>query len=296
MDLSGVLSEALTGAVKDHEPRIFTQASYEQRKLDLMEAHDKGEKEFRRLKLVIDWKVLHVVFKGREENPIDTAEYVAYRDLKLAELPPEAGDPQFTHEGYRVVSKINWDLKDELHKAFAGRYNVDSNEVWMKAAEMRVAQDKRLNIGIDASAPCVCSNKKCGNSFVPFLWDFTIKVKNQDSGQMETVTITTGHFLAKDGEVLCVCRPCRESAVEQAKLQGKKLYFFCEEEAEFRANKQKSAIAFEERQAQQDERRQERREERKSGGSEIGSDIFKPKLKRGYSAKHGRGNGMGNRS
>src|SRR3989344_5856264 len=123
MDLSGVLSEALTGAVKDHEPRIFTQASYEQRKLDLMEAHDKGEKEFRRLKLVIDWKVLHVVFKGREENPIDTAEYVAYRDLKLAELPPEAGDPQFTHEGYRVVSKINWDLKDELHKAFAGFYN-----------------------------------------------------------------------------------------------------------------------------------------------------------------------------
>ena len=296
MELNNNLAEALTGImVKDPEPRIFTEAAYEQRKLDLMEAHDKGEKEFRKTKLVLDWKKLHVEFKGREENPVDTAEYVAYRDLKLAELPSEAGDPQFTPEGYRVVSRINWDIRDQLHKAFSGRYNVGPDEVWVKAAEMRLEMDDRLNIGIDGR-PRVCSNKKCGNTFVAFLWDFVIRVKDKDTKKVEDVTITTGHFLAKDGEALPFCRQCRESAVDLARKQGMKIYFFCEEEAEFWADKQKSAIAYQERQAQYQEKVQERREERKSGMSEVVSDIFKPKLQRGTSAKHGRGNGMGHNS
>lgn len=292
MDLANVLLEAVAGEVKKNdEPRIFTEAAYELRKLDLMEAKGRGEKEFRRLKLAVDWKVLHAVFKGREENPVDTAEYLAHRDAELAKLPAEAGDPQFTHEAYRVVSKINWDIKDELHKSFSGRFNVGEDEVWMEAAKIRVTKDTRDNVGIDATHPLICNNGKCAVRFVPPLWDFTITVKDKDGGGPKRVTITTGHYIPKDGVVFVFCKVCRENAIQEARRQGFKLHFFCEEEAEARAKHQKDAIAYEQRQAKFQERREERREERRSGVSNFVSDMFKMKLPRGVVAKDGRGNG-----
>ncbi|MDP3934911.1 MAG: hypothetical protein Q8Q46_01675 [Candidatus Giovannonibacteria bacterium] len=207
----------------DDRPRILSDEAFKKRRQDVELAvaerqKNKNAKPFKRLIKVVHWDVLHDVFNGRGTNPLTVAEYGAYRDKALAELPEDCGDPQFTGRANNRVA--NSYFEDQLRQeVFHGRSNVDLLEVEQAIVILEQKGGKRgLEVNLDVLVACgeKTGGGVCVSEFLPRCYlNKNDKVRGNYSPDMF------------DEKVVAVCPPCQEFLVGRLVERNKAIIAAC---------------------------------------------------------------------
>lgn len=213
----------------DDRPRILSDEAFKKRRQDVELAvaarqKNKNAKPFKRLVKVVHWDVLHDIFKGRETNPLTVAEYEAYRDAALVELPENYGDPQFTREANNRVA--NSYFEDQLRqKVFHGRSNVDLLEVEQAIVVLEQKGGTRRSLEADLNALVTCGEKTgggvCIGEFLPRCYlNKNDKVRGNYSPDMFDDKIVAvcfscqdflvGKLVERNKAIIAACRICQE--------------------------------------------------------------------------------------
>ena len=213
----------------DDRPRILSDEAFQKRKQDVELAvaeqqKNKNAKPFKRLIRVVHWNILHDVFKGRETNPLTVAEYEAYRDKALTELPEDCGDPQFTRRANNRVA--NSYFEDQLRqKVFHGRSNVDLLEVELAIIALEKEGGKHRGLEADSAQVVSCHEKTgggvCAGEFVPRCYlNRNEKLRGNyspDSFDEKVVGVCSpcqdflvGKLVERNKAIIAACRTCRE--------------------------------------------------------------------------------------
>ena len=208
----------------DDRPRILSDEAFKKRRQDIETTvaerqKNKNAKPFKRLVKVVHWDVLHDIFKGRETNPLTVAEYEAYRDKALAELPKDFGDQQFSREANNRVA--NSYFEDQLRrKVFHGRSNVGLLEVEQAIVALEQKGGKRRGLEADLDTLVTCGEKTgggvCVGEFLPRCYlNRNEKLRGNYSPDMF------------DEKVLAVCPSCQEFLVGKLVERNKAIIAAC---------------------------------------------------------------------
>lgn len=219
-----------SGAEKpyDDRPKILSDAAFKKRREDieaaLAEKKKGNAKNFKRLIAVVDWNVLHEVFKGRQTNPLTVAEYESHRNTEIAKLPENFGDLQFTPEAHQRVHDSFF--KEPLRqKTFHGRFGVGLLEVERAIVVFEQRDRKRQDLEADSDELVVCYEKVgggiCVGEFLPRRWlNRNGKPRgnwNADKFDDKTVPVCSpcekflvGKLVEHNKAIVAACKACQE--------------------------------------------------------------------------------------